>query len=350
MIYVPTGIFAAGDGTSGNSQFTLTTINTGNPLLGPSGSGSLGGQAGGYPTGQLAPSTATWPNGYNAFYCMKYEISQQGYAVFLNTLNRIQQANRFTSNISVGLTSISNRFVMTNTTSVTNRNAIACNTNVSANAPVKFYCDYNNNSIGGEANDGKEIACNWIGWTDMTAYLAWAGLRPVSELEYEKCGRGNQVPVPGEFAWGNRNVSWATQIIDAGLSDEHPNPDANLIGNSFLQGPLRNGALATATSGREQAGAGYYGMMELTGNLWERIVNLSTAGGRNFAGSHGNGKLDANGNVAGNTDWPTSDGMGGRGGSYVSVETDQQLSSRGQATTLAGRISTYGGRGCRTAQ
>jgi hypothetical protein len=281
---------------------------------------------------------------------MKYEISQQGYADFLNTLTRIQQANRVTSNISVGLTSISNRFVMTNTTSVTNRNAIACNTNVSANALVKFYCDYNNNSIGGESNDGKEIACNWIGWTDMTAYLAWAGLRPISELEYEKCGRGNQVPVPGEFAWGNRNVSWATQIIDGGLPGEHPNPDANLIGNSFLTGPLRNGALATLTSGREQAGAGYYGMMELTGNLWERIVNLSTAGGRNFAGSHGNGKLDANGDVTGNADWPTGEGMGGRGGSYVTDELNLQLSSRGQATTLAGRIATYGGRGCRTAQ
>jgi hypothetical protein len=37
---------------------------------------------------------ANWPNGFNAFYCMKYEVSQQGYVDFLNTLTYTQQVTR----------------------------------------------------------------------------------------------------------------------------------------------------------------------------------------------------------------------------------------------------------------
>jgi len=58
MVYVPTGTFAAGDGTNG---FTLTTINTGSATTAPSGSGSLGGEAGGYPTSETAPDNDTCP-------------------------------------------------------------------------------------------------------------------------------------------------------------------------------------------------------------------------------------------------------------------------------------------------
>jgi hypothetical protein len=112
---------------------------------------------------------------------------------------------------------------------------------------------------------------------------------------------------------------------------------------------MRTGAFAKPNSGRESAGAGYYGNMELSGNLWERCITIGTAIGRGFAGLHGQGELDANGNFFNLPDWPAGDGMGGRGGSFISLEADVMLSSRSQATTVSGRLSTYGGRGFRTA-
>ena len=63
MVYVPQWEFAAGSGGSELIAFTLTTINTADATVMPSGTGSLGGQAGGYPTDQTAPDNARWPNG-----------------------------------------------------------------------------------------------------------------------------------------------------------------------------------------------------------------------------------------------------------------------------------------------
>ncbi|MFZ9719151.1 MAG: hypothetical protein ACO3BD_07325, partial [Chitinophagaceae bacterium] len=146
MVYVPGGVdFNVGGGGGG---FTSTTINTANATSAPSGTGSLGGQAGGYPTGQTVPANASWPNGYNAFYCMKYEISQGQYRDFLNTLTRSQQDTRTATLLSAGITSITNRFVMSNTSSISNRNGIRCDANIDANQPITFYCDLNNNGTG----------------------------------------------------------------------------------------------------------------------------------------------------------------------------------------------------------
>lgn len=97
MVYVPQGSFAAGSGGAEASAFTLTTINTATATTAPSGTGSLGGQGGGYPTSQTAPDNASWPNGYDAFYCMKYELSQGQYRDFLNTLTYTQQNSRTAS-------------------------------------------------------------------------------------------------------------------------------------------------------------------------------------------------------------------------------------------------------------
>jgi len=54
MVYVPQGEFAVGSGGTEVSAFTLTTINTADATVAPSGTGSLGGQAGGYPDGAVA--------------------------------------------------------------------------------------------------------------------------------------------------------------------------------------------------------------------------------------------------------------------------------------------------------
>jgi formylglycine-generating enzyme required for sulfatase activity len=158
-------------------------------------------------------------------------------------------------------------------------------------------------------------------WSDCVAYAAWAGLRPMTELEYEKACRGPLVPVPNEYAWGTDRIAGTNSpesprdgysIRNAGRTDERVDwegengPDATR-GNaawwgaieqgtgSFavhaINGPLRVGIFATSESGRVAAGASYWGILELTGNLWERLVTVGYEGGRRFAGTHGEGSL-----------------------------------------------------------
>ncbi|MEY3439088.1 MAG: hypothetical protein RL265_1673, partial [Bacteroidota bacterium] len=106
--------------------------------------------------------------------------------------------------------------------------------------------------------------------------------------------------------------------------------------NASVQGPLRVGSFATASSTREQAGASYYGIMELSGNLWERTVSVGNAIGRNFtAPIHGNGLLTSDGFCDIST-WPgfvtdkVSDatGAGFRGGLWMETYFDLRVSSR----------------------
>ena len=75
------------------------------------------------------------------------------------------------------------------------------------------------------------MACNWLSWADVAAYLDWSGLRPMTELEFEKACRGPNAPVAGEYAWGsNAGLVQATSIVNGGLSNEVPgNTDANCV-------------------------------------------------------------------------------------------------------------------------
>ena len=141
---------------------------------------------------------------------------------------------------------------------------------------------------------------------DGAAYADWAGLRPMTELEFEKACRGNQTPVPDEFAWGTTSITAATGISNDGAANEVPsNAGANCaVGfGAGINGPLRVGSFATSSSTREQAGASFYGIMELSGNLWERPVTIGNVGGRLFTGTLGDGSLSAAGNAT-NGDWP----------------------------------------------
>jgi formylglycine-generating enzyme required for sulfatase activity len=362
MVYVPQGAFAAGSGGTETSAFTLTTINTATATTAPSGTGSLGGQAGGFPTGQTAPTSATWPNGFNAFYCMKYEVTQQGYVDFLNTLTRTQQNTRTGTDISG--TAITNRYVMSNTSTLNFRNGIRCDATIPASpAPVTFYCDLNGNGTGGEAVDGKDIACNFLSWGDLTAYLDWSGLRPMTELEFEKACRGTVAPVANEYPWGTTGIAAsAYNLANAGATNEGIATNySSTLGNASydntdgsLNGPLRVGIFAAngSNNGRVSAGASYYGIMEMGGNLWERPVTIGNVEGRAFTGLHGNGALAADGNPDGAA-WPapaSAIGAGLRGGTWFYDASLLQVSDRiDVAVTNGARGIVSGGRGARLA-
>src|SRR5688572_19297436 len=90
MVYIPQGNFYVGSGGSEvggfykypatttpfliNSEAAITVGTATDNLYYPNPTGESGDQAG--------PIPAAFPKGYNAFYAMKYEISQQGYSDF----------------------------------------------------------------------------------------------------------------------------------------------------------------------------------------------------------------------------------------------------------------------------
>lgn len=369
MVWIPQGSFLLGSGGSESNSFTAANSTSGNtvpfevtstpPTLQGNNTGSsaanLGARGATDLSGTATASLASgFPTGYDVFYVLKYEISQQQYVDFLNTLNRRQQDARTGTNLAVGVTSVTNRYVLSNSSTVQSRNGIRCDATISSHAPITFYCDVDGDGISEEAEDGRGIACNFLSWADVAAYLDWAGLRPLTELEFEKAGRGERSAVPNSYAWGNSTLTAATAISSTGTTAEvASNNGANAVfGNEAgLGGPLRTGSFATPTSGKTQSGAGEYGLTELSGNLWERTITVGNATGRAFTALHGNGTLGAAG-LADVTNWPDDSavGTGARGGGHTDVAARLRLSDRDRAATAyTTRDNDSGGRGARSA-
>ncbi len=356
MVNVPQSAFAAGSGGSGNNEFTLTTINTAAATTAPTGSGSLGGQAGGFPTGQTAPTSAGWPNGFNAFYCMKYELSQQGYVDLLNTLTYTQQAAR-TQN---GPSSPAGTGAMV--TGNSNRNGIDIQTpGVASTTPAIYACNFDGDAIFGEAaQDGTDIACNFLGWNDLLVYLDWSGLRPMTELEFEKACRGTQPAVANEYPWGTTAVAVSAYTLSApgatneGIATNYSTTSGNAMyagTGGTIAGPIRVGIFAAngSNTGRVTSGATYYGVMQMSDDLQEQEITIGTVQGRAFTGTHGNGLLTSGGD-ADASGWPAPAGSGFRGGAWDTAATSSRTSDRNLAFFNTGsRINDFGGRGVRTA-
>jgi formylglycine-generating enzyme required for sulfatase activity len=274
----------------------------------------------------------SYPKGYAAFYCMKYEISQGQYTDFLNSLLPAQALNRYPGQDGFHRHTISAGYT--------------------ASRPDR--------------------ACNWLSWADGCAYADWAGLRPMTELEFEKACRGDQSVVTDEFAWGTTNITAASTISGTEDGTETiTNAGANccyddqtFTGGDGGKGPLRCGIFAKASTTREEAGASYYGIMELSGNLWERCVTVAdqdhigtTTNAGQFDGSHGDGALSSNGHAT-NAAWPGYSagevtgalGIGNRGGFYSTVGNEGRVSDRYTAGyTYAGRAGDWGFRCVRAA-
>jgi len=388
MVYVPQSNFFLGSGGTSDGEFESAT--SGSPLLitsdasitlGGGGAGSLGnnnttGQNGAADdfndvTSQTLP--AAFPLGYDAFYCMKYELSNEQYSDFLNSLTATQQGTRAS-------TIIAGNFHGNSATPLT-RSGLKCRIAPSGSSPGLYGCDLDDDETYNEvASDGLNIAIGRISWPDVAGYLDWSGLRPFTETEYEKACRGNQLPVVGEYAWGtaSRHSSTYTALTNSGAEDELPNaPSASTtIGNvvystTHSAGPLRVGVFATASSTRVISGATYYGIMEMTGNVWENAVSLGSIAGRAFTGLHGDGSLNTNGQadvdywpgINGNNSLTTANavyggttgvtgraGIGFHGGSFQGT-TWLEVCNRDYSywSGLTGRDQRNSGRGVRTA-
>ena len=275
---------------------------------------------------QSRPLSARFPKGYASFYCMKYEMMQKQYVDFLNTLSYRQQAACTASKPSDGVGKPALR-------SARNGIRIAVSGIPDSVVPLiiqrgSFVASRDIAKAGTPATyrtDLPYVACNGIHPHDCMAFAAWAGLRPMTELEFEKACRGPLKPVPNEYAWGTDRIagmdagSGAYALVNPGEPDEtvtwtgdngpdatHGNaPTLKTIGK--IRGPLRVGIFATPDSDRVRAGASYWGIMDLTGNLLERTVTVGDAAGRAYEGNHGDG---------GDSPWKDLF-LGMRGGCYV---------------------------------
>jgi len=230
MVYVPQCAFWLGDGSTDRNAAQFSAGDTTDPLrieseeavtLGGKARNNLGNQdaigmfriGDDFNSGFSRTLPTSFPKGYAAFYCMKREMTRRAYAAFFQTLSAAQQSRLYS---------------------------------------------------GGEVGTDPHTGCNKAGWSGNLAYAAWAGLRPMTEMEYEKACRGPLKPVPGEYAWGTS---------EARAKDAQAEP------------------AAASRSARVAARASYWGILSLGGTLNEYTVAVGNEAGRRFAGTHGDGSV-----------------------------------------------------------
>lgn len=290
MVYIPGGSFTLGDASPQSEKFgTFYQSDAqgkwqGNYTINSEVEIKVGPKKGNlyywseevlYNGDQQGPIPAEFPKGTQPFYVMKYELTQGQYADFLTQLPE-------------------------NWSSI--RNPIGGKNYYEKKGTI-FY------------KDGKYYAkdpnrpMNYVSFTDGLAFTDWAGLRPITELEYEKACRGPEQPKSGEFVWGTSDYSQLERYV-------------NRDGQTVLQ----NGVSEDQLNDKNRAifGASYYWIMDLSGSVWEKVITVGNPKGRAFRGTHGDGILDY-GNAT-NIDWPTSDndkgGFGYRGGGYYDIGTE----------------------------
>jgi formylglycine-generating enzyme required for sulfatase activity len=391
MVYVPQGSFYIGDGSSSNAFASGGTSNpfqvTGTTLTIGTATGNLEDPL----IGSFSGTLNNFPTGYNDYWMMKYELSQGAYRDFLNTLTKTQQITR----MQVNPESTAGSFIQ-GSSSLLHKCYLQIDTPATANTPAKIRC-YNNDSVSYEWNPVALLT-----WNDAAAYLDWAGLRPMTELEYEKACRGPLAAVNNEYAWGNTSINdWNTIIngtpenyvsfLNTGKINETAANSSAVTGNGTYGSNLnacggfcftwanliRGGGFASAFSTRVSSGAGYYGAMELSGNAMELAITLANAAGRAFTGKHGDGILTTQGNADENN-WPGVNGATGtntapgtysggagvtsdggiirKGGSFTTTATELLVSRRNgtgtgtvNGNTLPSSLYGYGIRGVRNA-
>ena len=286
---------------------------------------------------------ADYPNGYEEFYCMKYELSQGAYVTFLNTVG-LATYNSLEPHYSSSYSSYY-------------RNAIL------RNGSGDYYTNRPNRPV------------NLIVWTDALAYLDWAALRPMTDLEYEKACRGFDVAFPEQKAWGTAAVTEAMtvsagpetgaetvvgpsgSIANAHYRGSSSSHDGGDVDESFTPsplwinyGPLGCGIFARSSpiNDRLNTGATYWGIMEMAGNLWEFVLPTTDRTGKKsgytdinfYDGQWGDGQLIESGGYTAHDvpGWPLinspqpnyTGGLGRMGGSYEDYDSDLEISERSE--------------------
>lgn len=350
MVRVPTGAFHAGSGGSEPGAFGAAGAATpARPFLvdaawsAPATAGTTSRRIGTEPgmlwagddatRGVTMPLDDAFPTGHDAFYCMRYELTRGQFVDFLNTLSAADFADTSAGDEGHAI-----------------RHVTAAGRYGLEGSWPKLVARKSHQ------------ACNLLSWWDGAKHASWAALRPLTELEYEKACRGPRRALAAEYAWGTAAVAKAEyavadegqpgERIVAGFLETAGNANHDLTLPAFFGGPvspyingvpgapMRPGIFATATTGRVAAGASYWGIMELSGNVREQVVTLADARGRSFRGSHGDGTTTLP------DDWPPArfskrgpkdagktdgHGSGVRGGSYADMPDALRVSDRSRS-------------------
>lgn len=366
MVNVPQGSFTIGDGSTSNTLHSTASYGTGNTSTPYTIANENAIAQDAIRNDKAADAAITahpniiagFPKGYNSFYCMKYEISQQQYSTFLNLLEYNQQLSRTAASPSgaIGTAALC-------ATSGDNRNSIEIAVpGIAFSTPAVYGNDLNGNNVFDETSDGGTVACNYLSWDDLKAYLDWSGLRPMTELEFEKASRGSNTSIQSEYVWGSTIINQAisSSILNAGQVSEVSTSSADGLcaangGASAILGPIRTGFAATATSTRTNAASSFYGIMDLGGNVWEQAFQTGFWNGSarapipTFGGALGDGALDLSGN-SNATNWGAVSYSVVRGGSWENVNQRVQTSDRYYVNSTAEnttRVRRTGGRGVR---
>ena len=320
MVYIPTGSYQLGSGGSETNAFYDGSTPTQPFLVTSDGVINLGTTPGTLNSNTVPTATGTvpapFPAGYTAFWIMKYETSQQQYVDFLNHLDN---ARATANNLS---------FPFNGT-----------HPNLTAPAPERAMYTLSNQRL--------------------AALADWSGLRPMTELEFEKASRGYNTPaVPNEYVWGNTTMNPLTTVSNQGLTNEAVSTPANAnanIANSYNL-LVRTGIFARPSgSDRVLSGGTYYGVMNMGDNAAEICFTIANAQGRAVDGAvNGDGYLAA----SGNTDisiWTPFQAYGVRGSAYTLPLTYARTSDRTQANLYTATygadasVNSNGGRMVRTA-
>lgn len=275
MVYIPQGQFVYNAGSIGvnswNNHGGATQITVDGPPVTP----CFGNAATDCPNG----AQANWPNGFNAFYVGKYEVSQGQYADFLNTISATNGTARY-------LAQTTYQYTITYTGG-----------NYAASSPNR--------------------ACNFLSWDDTVAYLDWAALRPMTEMEFEKSARGGGTNT-NTYPWGTANPDTGNAVY---LPSGHSSPynawsyyadycDPAVCANDVNDGPTNVGNYLSGDLARSsvQTGASPYGVADMTGNVWEHLINCNST----TTPANGDGNL-----AVLPASWPGwATGKGIRGGSW----------------------------------
>ena len=299
VVYVPEGNFSLGDGRAVNTyNFSAGTASTPvliNAAVQAAGLGMYINYTKAPNLGSQMPLPASFPLGYNGFYCMKYEISAGAYTDFLNTLTYDQQLGRMSVWGSARTPNKVNQYFDNNfNNSGASYISVAGTYNTipavfTASLPFK-----------------PQHAMNW---QDLTAYLDWTGFRPMTEFEFEKACRGTLAPIPYEYPWGSTTLCPSNSYVNINQISESNNPPAE--GACYYinwNGVHRCGFAATVYTNRSQSGATYYGIMEMAGNMYEQCVGGGSGYDySSFTTVNGDGLVSTTG-YANTVGWPVNGG------------------------------------------
>ncbi|MFH1006650.1 MAG: SUMF1/EgtB/PvdO family nonheme iron enzyme [Candidatus Latescibacterota bacterium] len=244
-----------------------------------------------------------WPNGYSEFCVAKYEVSQGGWVDFLNTLSDAEAEWYYAPYNKDGTWGV-------------NQGSFGNNVLASGAADNTF------------STTTPTRGMNFLNWNDCRAYACWCGLRPMTEMEFEKAGRGASTYGPeggkATYPWGNEAPSTTTGPIEGGT---HTIYRANYYESGISQKPIQVGwYLAQSYANDDYTGASIYGVTDLAGNNFEHMLNCQSIS----IPQHGNGSV-ITGSAPDYTgfNWPNaSSGKGLRGGGWTTSSSPLPVSYR----------------------